>query len=270
VDYIIVTGASRGLGAAFVRQALRDGASVIAVSTAEAPPIELTTEAPPERLTWITADLSDAAAAATGYADLTQGIDVALDRKSVTSVTLINNAATLEPLGLTGSEALHLSELPSAVNLNVTAPILMTNWFVRSFGSLTSLPSETVRTVVNISSGAARRVMPGLATYSATKAAINAFTASAAAETALLEEKGSHAPLRIVAVSPGIVETDMQKTLRSRDPDVLPERDMYASWHAEGKLKTPDHTARQILALAGRSDLPNGEFLHIDHVEEER
>ncbi len=269
MDYIIVTGTSRGLGAALVKEALRNGASVIAVSRRQKPSTITSAKLPQEKLTWIHADLESAVASADGYAELTGKIEIAIDRAAATSVTLINNAATLEPIGLTGSEMSDFSGLSSAVNLNITVPILLTNWFVRSFGPVSSLPPKTIRTVVNISSGASERVMPGLATYSATKAAINAFTASAAAEAAYLQEQSDYAFVRIVAVSPGAIDTDMQVTLRSKDSMSLPDHHMYARWYENGTLKSAEKTARRILTLLADGDLPQGEFMHIDRMEEE-
>lgn len=270
MNYLIVTGASRGLGAALVEEALQDGWQVIAVSRSRNSGIITTSEGSPGSLTWIVADLSDPQAVADGHAELTGKIDAAIDRSDTTSIALINNAATLEPVGLTGSASMDLSGLSTAVSLNITGPIMLTNWFVQTFGPVSALPPEAFRTVINISSGASRRVMPGLATYSASKAAINAFTASAAAELTHLVESGEYAPVGICAVSPGLVDTGMQETLRSSDTDKLPGRDTYATWHEEGKLKSTGQTAHQILALIGRTDLQNGEFLHIDKIEEEQ
>jgi NAD(P)-dependent dehydrogenase (short-subunit alcohol dehydrogenase family) len=217
----------------------------------------------------VTADLSDPAMGTEGYKSIFSRIVEHIDTRVATSVTLINNAATLEPIGLTGSGAVDLDALPSVLAVNVNAPIALTNRFLSAFGPTTALPDGARRVVINISSGAAARVMPGLATYSASKAAINAFTRSAAAEVRYLMEQRRYAPVTIVAISPGAVETGMQVVLRSHDTDTLPERDMYERWRDEGTLKSADETARQIVALVDRRDLPSGQFLHIDRWEEE-
>jgi len=290
MKYIIVTGASGGLGAALVENALAEGDTVIAVS--RTPPDDARGDgaggngAPPGaegsgavasgdgarargRIVAVAADLSDPAMGTEGYGSVFGRIMEHIDTRDATSVTLVNNAATLEPIGLSGSGEVDLTALPSVLAVNVNAPIALTNLFVAAFGPASTLPAGARRMVINISSGAATRVMPGLATYSASKAAINAFTRSAAEEVRYLVERRGYAPVTVVAISPGAVETGMQVTLRSHDADTLPERDMYERWREEGTLKSADETAHQILALTDRSDLPSGQFLHIDRLDEE-
>jgi NAD(P)-dependent dehydrogenase (short-subunit alcohol dehydrogenase family) len=281
VNYIIVTGASRGLGAALVAAGLDAGAAVIGVSRSGNEELlgPAAVAAAAGSLTWITADLSDPAAAGSGYADLFARITDVVDVSAATSVTLINNAGTLDPVGLTGTDEFSPKGVLRAVTVNVTALIALTHHFIRRFGPLPGpsgpsalpgppgLPADVRRTVINISSGASGRVMPGLAVYSASKAAVNAFTTSSAAEVDILVSRGGFAPVQMYAVSPGIVDTDMQKTLRSGTPEKLPERDVYASWHTDGKLKTPAETARQILKLVNRTDLVSGQYIHTDEID---
>jgi benzil reductase ((S)-benzoin forming) len=168
-------------------------------------------------------------------------------------VTLIANAAQLEPIGLAGT--LPTAEIHRAARLNLVTPIALTQQFVRLFGDM-PVPTR----VILISSGAARRVMPGLSVYSATKAGINAFAASAQAE---VERPGGPADLRIFAVSPGLVDTDMQERLRETDESALPERDTYRTWQQEGALTTPAEAAAKILTLFDREDIQPGSFVHV-------
>ncbi|MFP4153401.1 MAG: SDR family NAD(P)-dependent oxidoreductase [Alkalispirochaeta sp.] len=285
MKYIIVTGTSRGLGAAIVGCALDEGYTVIAVSRtaptgtkgdgASASPTGTNGDGARAsgrssgRFFAVTADLSDPAMGTEGYESVFARIKEHIDTGVATSVTLVNNAATLEPIGLSGSGEVDLAALPSVLAVNVNAPIALTDRFVAGFGPVSALPAGVQRLVINISSGAATRVMPGLATYSASKAAINAFTRSAAEEVRYLVERRGYAPVTLVAISPGVVETGMQATLRSHDVDTLPERDMYQRWRDEGTLKSADETARQIVALIDRNDLPSGQFLHLNRLDEE-
>jgi benzil reductase ((S)-benzoin forming) len=71
------------------------------------------------------------------------------------SFTLINNAGTLGEIGYAG-------ELPNehfkfVFDLNVVAPAMLMNTFLRAYGSLKNIP----RTILNISSGAAQRPVDG-------------------------------------------------------------------------------------------------------------
>ena len=93
--------------------------------------------------------------------------------------------------------------------------------------------------LVNISSGAATRGMAGAGAYCAGKAAVDRLT-----ETVTLEEPDR---LRVVlALSPGIVDTDMQVFLRNQDGDVLNEVDMYRRFEREGNWNSPAWVAEHM------------------------
>jgi NAD(P)-dependent dehydrogenase (short-subunit alcohol dehydrogenase family) len=66
--------------------------------------------------------------------------------------------------------------------------------------------------IVNLSSGLARRVRPGLGPYSTTKAAVLQMSKVMDAEN---RERG----VRVFAVEPGLVRTEMSKQLRALEGD---------------------------------------------------
>jgi 3-oxoacyl-[acyl-carrier protein] reductase len=82
--------------------------------------------------------------------------------------------------------------------------------------------------IVNVSSGAGLRGIPGIATYSATKFAVVGFT------EALSQEVGRHG-IRVYGICPGRVATDMQEAYSGRRIGAAPSA-----------------IAEQIVALAGR------------------
>lgn len=249
MQYIIVTGASRGLGAAIVRRGIDDAATIFAISrTASDELIELAAQRGVS-LRWFTTDLSDPGE----IDDVFPFIARMVAEETPSSITLVANAARLEPIGLVG--ALETAAIDQAVRLNVTAVIATVQRFVAHFGTV---PVE--KHVIAISSGAAQRAMPGLSVYSASKAAVNAFVRSAQAEWDHAHPDGR---LRFLAVSPGLVDTEMQATLRESTEAALPERGIYREWHAAGKLVSPDEAARTILSLRNRSDIEAGSYVHI-------
>lgn len=71
--------------------------------------------------------------------------------------------------------------------------------------------------IINISSGAGKSGIPGIATYSATKFAVVGFT------EALAGEVGGRG-VRVYAVCPGAVATDMQKDVSGRKVGISPKR----------------------------------------------
>lgn len=259
--YAIVTGASRGLGAAMVRSLLQDATRVIAVSRSRNEELVKQAQERGQHLTWIQGDLSEITGIDRLWDRITSGIDAAV----ATEILLIGNAATLAPVGLTGAappDSDSAAVLRSAIDLNVTAPIALTQRFVARYGPQAALPKCTRRTIIHISSGASSRVMPGLATYSAGKAALNMYVSAVAEECRILHQRGELAPVRILAISPGVVDTQMQETLRSTDASLLPGQSDYIQWQTEGRLKTPDEVAPRILALVGEELPASGEYRH--------
>lgn len=253
--HIIITGASRGLGASMVRQLLSKDNSVFCVSRSADEEIIRESSAAGVELHWVQADLAEALSIDAFMSTIAERIDV----EDPESITLINNAAVVTPMGLIGGSS--ADEIHHAVQLNLVAPMVLTHSFVRHFAMV-----RCRRTVINISSGAGHSPMLGLSTYSATKAALNLFTEAAAAEHG---DDSSETGFRFYAVSPGTVDTSMQETLRSAGPSVLPRHDTYVEWKESGALVAPDDAARAVLTLIDRDDVPNGSFVHRRDLEQE-
>jgi 3-oxoacyl-[acyl-carrier protein] reductase len=110
---------------------------------------------------------------------------------------LVNNAgvAVEGVLGLSSEQ-----DVQMMLQLNLQAAILLAKYCVRLM-----LPSER-GSIVNISSIVGLRGNSGLAAYSATKAGLDGFTRS------LAREVGSKG-IRVNAIAPGYLETDMSSTL---------------------------------------------------------
>jgi NAD(P)-dependent dehydrogenase (short-subunit alcohol dehydrogenase family) len=119
---------------------------------------------------------------------------------------LVNNAATVEPLGPTASIA--VADLRQALEVNVVAPAALTAAVVSGM-----LHTGWGR-IVNISSAIAASpagMIRGNA-YATTKAALEAHTVNLAAE---LRGTG----VTVNAYRPGGVETAMQAWIRAQDPE---------------------------------------------------
>ena len=212
----IVTGHTRGLGAALAAQLEADGWDVLGVARSGG-----------ERV-----DLGDPAA-------LTAWIDGGTLRAHLADadeILLINNAGVLGPADVAGAQDPVAVAL--AVNVNVTAPILLTNAVLRD------RPAGVPTRVAHISSGAGRRPLAGWSVYCATKAAVDHHAVTAAAE--------DHDGVRIVAIRPGVVDTDMQGLIRSSDG--FPARDDFVAMKERGDLLTPEESARRVLAIADGPD----------------
>ena len=105
------------------------------------------------------------------------------------------------------------------------------------------------RKVLNISSGLGRRPMASQAAYCAAKAGMDLFTRCAA-----LDEAQKAHGAKLCSLAPGVIDTDMQVTLRSADVAVFPDQGRFAGLKAQGQLTSPADAAASVLAWLGRAD----------------
>lgn len=247
----IVSGASRGVGEAIAAQLLDRGDQVAGIARHRSSRLGQAAAEAAGRLRWYERDLSDPATIDTTVAEILRDTDAA----RAELVTFFAAAARLEPIATAGGSKSSLTEdIDTALRLNLVAPAAMTHRLLAELGTA----GPRIR-IVLLSSGASQRPMPGLGIYGASKAGLNSFVASVQAEVDLRASVGRVA---IWAVSPGIVDTSMQTTMRAQDPAALPERDTYRSWHAEGQLASPDAAAGKIISVIERDDLPPGSYIH--------
>ncbi|MBN3791338.1 SDR family oxidoreductase [Burkholderia sp. Ac-20353] len=223
----IVTGHTRGLGAALAAQLLQRDIAVLGLSRSRHP--SLGTQAG-DRFAEVELDLSDPARVEAWLAGdaLRRFVDGA------STVLLFNNAGTVEPIG--PLDAQDPAAIARAVSLNVATPLMLSAALAKA------APDAAERRVLHVSSGAARNAYAGWSIYCATKAALDHH----ARAVALDATRG----LRICSVAPGVVDTGMQATIRSTSTDHFPLRDKFDQLKASGALATPDAAARQLIDYA--------------------
>ena len=240
----IITGSSRGLGAALVAQRLQAGHQVLGIARQRSAELQAQAEQTGAQLEQWTLDLNDAPAAAQRLQDWL----ATLDGRNFASVTLINNAGvvgTPAPLG-----QVPLAELSLAMRAGLEAALLLSSAFLAATADPARWPGA--RRVMNISSGLGRRAMAGSAAYCAAKAGMDHFSRAVALEQAALPNGA-----RIVSIAPGVIDTDMQAQLRGADPALFPERERFVQLQAAGQLMSAADCARQLLARLDRADFGN-------------
>jgi NAD(P)-dependent dehydrogenase (short-subunit alcohol dehydrogenase family) len=237
----LVTGVSRGLGAAFFDEFHAAGDRVLALGRRFTDAQYAAAFAEPDRIRLRLTDLADPAS----LPDATE-LAAFLDTSEPGEVVLVHNAADFEPFGPIG--ALSPDEVETAVAVNLTAPMLLTNaLFARApipaHGAGVGLSGRTV-TVLFISSSAAHRVSGGRAVYGSTKRAGEMFFAS------LNDERGPDANVRVVIIDPGIMDTEMQANVRkhARQDVYFPDRERFINRYDGGELPSPVEVARKVIA----------------------
>jgi benzil reductase ((S)-benzoin forming) len=238
----ILTGASRGMGAAMAEQLLQADRLLLCISRSTNPQLATKATAAGATLEQWTLDLAQPVAAAARLQAWLQG----LDGEAIESATLINNAATITHLGpLEESDA---TDLSSALRVGLEAPLLLTAAFLR-----TTLGWRARRLgeckVLNISSGLGRVAMASQASYCAVKAGLDHLSRSIA-----LDQANAPHPARIVSLAPGVIDTDMQTQLRAGDPARFPDHPRFVQLKASGQLDTPAAAAAKVLSFLRRAD----------------
>ena len=195
---VIVTGGSRGIGAAICRRLAQEGYAV-AVNFATNP------EQAEKVVAEITGAGGQAAAFKANVADEAevQTLFAAAQDRLGALVGLVNNA------GITGGasrfEELTLEALRRTLDINVIGTVLPSREAVRA---MSTRHGGKGGAIVNLSSVAARLGGPGeLVHYSLSKGAIDTFTIGLGREVA---EEG----IRVNAVAPGLIDTEMNSPER--------------------------------------------------------
>ena len=182
----VVTGASKGIGAAIAKQLAAEGASVVVnYSSSKAGADQVVGD--------ITARGGKAVAVQGNVANKPD-IDrlFAATRKAFGQADiLVNNAGVYEfsPLEQINEDHFH-----KQFNLNVLGLLLTTQEAVKQFGPKGG-------SVINISSVVGLHPLPNAAVYSATKAAVDAVTKSLARELGPKQ-------IRVNSINPGMIETE--------------------------------------------------------------
>ncbi|WP_454689763.1 SDR family oxidoreductase [Achromobacter aloeverae] len=239
---VVLTGASRGIGAALARVLAKPGVRLITLARRTDPELQAYAAAQGAALTQIDADLSDLAAAGAAADRIAAELP-----RDAGRYLLINNAGTVHPVAR-GDQLEDAGAIAAALNLNVGAVMLLT---ARFLAATQGLPAD--RRVLNISSGAGRNPNPGWGVYCATKAALDMYT------RVLKQEQGAGGA-RVVSLAPGVVDTDMQGAIRASDPAAFPALSRFQDLHASGKLSAPANVAAQIAAYLDRDDFGQTEI----------
>jgi len=245
----IITGVSRGLGAALFDELLAAGDRILALGRRFTDAQHALERRDPGRLRLRQTDLVHPAT-------MPAAAELASFVHDATEVVLIHNAGLVDPIGAIG--ALPAEQVATAVAVNLTAPILLTNallgaGLIRADGRPAGTATRPL-TILYVSSGAAHRVIGGWSVYSAAKRGAEAFFDALAAQYAEDER------VRVVNVNPGVMNTDMQARLREHAArgSYFPDRDRFVALHTSGQLAAPADIARRIVAeyLPARGAVP--------------
>jgi 3-oxoacyl-[acyl-carrier protein] reductase len=235
----VVTGASKGIGAAIAEALAAEGAAVVvnyASSKEGADRVVKNITAKGGKAVAVQADVSKKADVARLFAETKK----AYGKLNI----LVNNAGVYEfaPLEGVTEELFH-----KQFNLNVLGVLLTTQEAVKLIG-------PEGGSVINVGSGVSTIHPPNTSTYTATKAAVDAIT------VVLSKELGPR-KIRVNSINPGMIETEGVRTAGFNEGDF---RKWIESTASLGRIGQPDDIAPTAVYLASSdSKYLTGETLRV-------
>ena len=224
----IISGGSKGLGAALVDLYQHQGFSVVELSRTG------------QSASSVSVDLAQPQQVVTAVSERF----AQLSQQTYDEIILFNNAGVISPIGAVADKA--LDDIVANINVNFTSAILLIRAFAEAFQE-----HNCPKTIVNISSGAALHGIYGWSLYCGAKAGIEHFV-----RTVAIEQAEQPHPIKTVNVGPGIIDTGMQQAIRDSSAADVPGVDRFRSFKESGALRSPETVAAavgRILAAAPES-----------------
>lgn len=227
---IFITGHSRGLGAALTAHALASGHSVYGLSRS-------VLDEPHPALRQQRCDLAEHHAIVPALAGLVPP-DTALDLVYLNAGVLGRIAALRDT---------PLCDIATVMNINVWANKLIIDWLAAR--------ATRPQRIVLISSGAGVVGHHGWGAYALSKATLNMLAQLYAHELPATQ---------LLALAPGLVDTDMQAALRQVDADCFPSVKRLHAAQGSAAMPAPAAVAARIAAAEGQlAVLPSGSFVDL-------
>lgn len=241
-EVLIITGGSKGIGRGIIDAYLINGTKVYSISRT------VNTDLSKDSVTQIQLDLTETDKLET---ELLRIFNL-LDKEKVTKLTLINNAGTLG--NIAPLEKLDTKTIAQTIKLNTTVPFILSAIFIDYFQDW-----PISKSIINITSGAALKPYFGWSVYCSSKAAINMLT-----QTIAVEQSEVKNAVKVLAIAPGVVDTDMQTEIRKSDKSNFRDIERFIALKEDGALNDAETVGKRIFEMDNDDTLKSGSILRVE------
>lgn len=226
-EFYLISGTSRGIGRALAQKILESGHTVLGLSRSRPGPLAF------ERYHHLSFDLNDTSR----IGQVMEAVETIVGGQHFDFVCLVNNASATEPIG--SIEDCPPNQIEAHVRIGLIAPMILTSLFINRFAS-----EKMRKKVAFISSGAAFRPIPGESIYCGAKAGLHMF-----AQCVGLEQEDGAQGFELISIGPGMVDTSMQETARSKPNDEFAMAGFFQQAYEDGRLQEPGKVAENIYTI---------------------
>jgi benzil reductase ((S)-benzoin forming) len=231
----IISGGSKGLGAALCEQYLERDYEVV----------EFSRSAP--HVYSVAIDLSSV----DQVGQIVSEALIPFAKREWQEIVVISNAGILTPVGPVSKK--ERDSVIANLNTNFVSAIIFMSEVLTHFQQ-----HKGKKTLVGISSGAALGERAGWSLYCAAKAGMEHFIRSVAKEQDL-EQK----PFKMINVDPGLIDTGMQASIRQSSADDFPSLEQFMQRKEAGLLVPPGKVADGVIQIINESVVDNGQRISV-------
>lgn len=158
------------------------------------------------------------------------------DLPDAEKIVLVNNAGLISEILRLGK--LNNTDIVNDITINLAAPSVLMNQFLKQYQQY-SIP----RIIINVSSGAARRAIDAWGTYCAGKAGLDMISQVIAEEQKFQKPENR---VKIFSTAPGVVDTKMQDQIRETDEKDFSGLQRFIDLKKNNQLFSPEKSAALI------------------------
>lgn len=241
----IITGASRGLGEGIAKAVLNKNIDLVCASR------NLTNLVSSESVFKnYVLDLKNRKT----FDSFFDQIEKELDIDSYEEIILINNAGVLEPVQFIQNS--DIDDILYNLEINVMGTIAFTHAFLKYFENKDKL-------ILTVSSGAGKNSYCGWSSYCTSKSALDMFMRVLRDEVAA---KKSKYKCCVYSLSPGVIETKMQETIRSKSELEFPMIQKFLDLKNNGMLQSASVVGEKIVSFCLKKDIELPCLININEI----